>query len=115
MIADRIEIDPKVMMGKPVIRGTRIKRGGNPKRFIGCISSADTRGYSGMPSYARRSMSGSDCTKPKACRFPDQHLFAKSKRLSNFIVEGEQHYCVHIAIDRFTGQVVDKQTEVVNE
>ena len=24
MIADRIEIDPKVMKGKPVIRGTRI-------------------------------------------------------------------------------------------
>jgi uncharacterized protein (DUF433 family) len=24
MIADRIEIDPKIMLGKPVIRGTRI-------------------------------------------------------------------------------------------
>jgi hypothetical protein len=60
-------------------------------------------------------MSGSDCTKPKADRFPDQHLFAKSKRLSDFIVEGEQRYWVHVAIDRFTGQVLDRQIEVVNE
>src|SRR5712692_3467736 len=52
---------------------------------------ASTAATSGqyMPSYARRSMSGSDCTKPKDGRFPDQHLFAKSKRLSDFIVEGE--------------------------
>jgi hypothetical protein len=35
--------------------------------------------------------------------------------LANFMVEGEQHYWVHVAIDRFTGQVVDKQIEVVNE
>jgi hypothetical protein len=35
--------------------------------------------------------------------------------LANFLVEGEQHYWVHVAIDRFTGQVVDKQIEVVNE
>ena len=34
---------------------------------------------------------------------------------SDFIVEGEQHYWVHVAIDRFTGQVLDKQIEVVNE
>jgi hypothetical protein len=34
---------------------------------------------------------------------------------NDFIVEGEQHYWVHLAIDRFTGQVVDKQIEVVNE
>jgi hypothetical protein len=34
---------------------------------------------------------------------------------SDFIVEGEQHYWVHVAIDRFTGQVIDKQIEVVNE
>ena len=35
--------------------------------------------------------------------------------LQGFFVEGEQHYWVHVAIDRFTGQVVDKQIEVVNE
>ncbi len=34
---------------------------------------------------------------------------------SDFVVEGEQHYWVHVAIDRFTGQVLDKQIEVVNE
>jgi len=32
-----------------------------------------------------------------------------------FIVEGEQHSCVHVAIDRFTGQVIDRQVEVVKE
>jgi hypothetical protein len=32
-----------------------------------------------------------------------------------FIVEGEQRYWVHVAIDRFTGQVISKQIEVVNE
>jgi hypothetical protein len=35
--------------------------------------------------------------------------------LAKFIVEGEQRYWVHVAIDRFTGQVIDKQIEVVNE
>jgi len=35
--------------------------------------------------------------------------------LIGFVVEGEQHYWVHVAIDRFTGQVIDKQIEVVNE
>ena len=35
--------------------------------------------------------------------------------LDNFMVEGEQHYWVHLAIDRLTGQVIDKQLEVVNE
>ena len=34
---------------------------------------------------------------------------------NDFVVEGEQHYWVHVAIDRFTGQVLDKQIEVVNE
>jgi hypothetical protein len=33
----------------------------------------------------------------------------------NFVVEGEQRYWVHVAIDRFTGQVLDKQVEVVKE
>src|SRR5262249_15078537 len=35
--------------------------------------------------------------------------------LRNFVVTGEQHYWVHVAIDRFTGWVIDKQIEVVNE
>jgi len=34
---------------------------------------------------------------------------------NDFIAEGEQYYWVHVAIDRFTGQVLDKQIEVVNE
>ena len=35
--------------------------------------------------------------------------------LPKFIVEGEQRYWVHVAIDRFTGQVIDRQVEVVKE
>jgi hypothetical protein len=35
--------------------------------------------------------------------------------IDNFIVEGEQRYWVHLAIDRLTGQVLDKQIEVVKE
>jgi hypothetical protein len=34
---------------------------------------------------------------------------------NDFVVEGEQQYWVHVAIDRFTGKVIDKQIEVVNE
>lgn len=34
---------------------------------------------------------------------------------NDFVVEGEEHYWVHIAIDRFTGQVIDKQIEKVSE
>jgi len=44
------------------------------------------------------------------------HYKPNASNLQNdFIVEGEQHYWVHVAIDRFTGQVIDKQIEVVNE
>ena len=35
--------------------------------------------------------------------------------LSNFLVEGEKRYWVHVAIDRFTGQVIDRQVELVTE
>jgi hypothetical protein len=34
---------------------------------------------------------------------------------NGFVVSGEQRYWVHVAIDRFSGQVVDKQIEIVNE
>jgi hypothetical protein len=49
-------------------------------------------------------------------------LIAQSRRQvpgatdrTKFIVEGKQHYWVHVAIDRFTGQVIDRQIEVVKE
>jgi len=34
---------------------------------------------------------------------------------NDFVVEGEQHYWAHVAIDRFTGKVIDSQIEVVTE
>ncbi len=34
---------------------------------------------------------------------------------ANFMVDGEQRYWVHVAIDRYTGQVLDKQVEVVKD
>ncbi len=40
---------------------------------------------------------------------------SQATSLDNFNVEGEQHYWVHVAIDRYTGQVLDKQVEVVKE
>jgi hypothetical protein len=44
------------------------------------------------------------------------HYKSNGVNLQNdFVVEGEQHYWVHVAIDRFTGHVIDKQIEVVNE
>ena len=43
-------------------------------------------------------------------RFP-----ASANSLSNFVVEGEQRYWLHVAIDRATGQVIDSQIELVKE
>jgi hypothetical protein len=47
---------------------------------------------------------------PNAASGPDT-----TNPLANFIVEGEQRYWVHVAIDRFTGQVIDRQIEAVKE
>ncbi len=35
--------------------------------------------------------------------------------LNNFTVDGEKHYWLHVAIDRFTGEIVDQQLEPVWE
>jgi hypothetical protein len=35
--------------------------------------------------------------------------------LDKFLVEGEKRYWLHLAIDRYTGEILDKQLEVVNE
>jgi len=49
-----------------------------PGLMFGGVHGSDERAV-----YAKRSMSGSDSTKPKDGRFPDQHLFARSKHLSD--------------------------------
>jgi hypothetical protein len=40
---------------------------------------------------------------------------APASSLGQFLVEGERHYWLHVAIDRYTGKVIDKQLEVVRE
>ncbi|PYK82887.1 MAG: hypothetical protein DME41_08480 [Verrucomicrobia bacterium] len=40
---------------------------------------------------------------------------ANAGSLANFIVEGEKRYWLHVAIDRFTGEVIDQQLEAVFE
>jgi hypothetical protein len=40
---------------------------------------------------------------------------ASAKYLKDFMVDGEQRYWVHIAIDRLTGRILDKQVELVKE
>jgi hypothetical protein len=35
--------------------------------------------------------------------------------LSNFVVEGEKRYWLHVAIDRFTGEIIDQQLETASE
>lgn len=34
---------------------------------------------------------------------------------SGFFVEGEKRYWIHVAIDRYTGKVIDRQIEAVTE
>ncbi|XHR28106.1 MAG: hypothetical protein ACFUZC_19520 [Chthoniobacteraceae bacterium] len=38
-----------------------------------------------------------------------------ASKLDQFVVEGERHYWLHVAIDRFTGDVIDQQLEVVTQ
>lgn len=52
----------------------------------------------------------------------DDHVIAQSGRylstatgLANFVVEGEKRYWLHLAIDWFTGEVIDQQLEAVYE
>lgn len=40
---------------------------------------------------------------------------SSASNLDQFMVEGECRYWLHVAIDRYTGKVVDKSLEIVNE
>lgn len=46
----------------------------------------------------------------QAGRYP-----AGATDLNKFVVEGEKHYWVHLAIDRFTGEIIDRKVESVYE
>jgi hypothetical protein len=47
-------------------------------------------------------------------RFPPG-IPSSTTGLAEFVVEGEKHYWLHVAIDRYTGKVIDSQLEVVKE
>jgi len=48
--------------------------------------------------------------------FLEQKIKLPSRRiLLHLWSKGEQRYWVHVAIDRFTGQVIDRHIEVVKE
>ncbi len=40
---------------------------------------------------------------------------AQASTVDDFIVEGEKRYWLHVAIDRYTGEVIDQQLEKINE
>jgi hypothetical protein len=40
---------------------------------------------------------------------------ATASGVDDFIVQGEKRYWLHIAMDRFTGEIIDQQLEAVNE
>ena len=43
------------------------------------------------------------------------HLTPTAQTLNDFAVEGERRYWLHVAIDRYTGKVLDQQLEPVYE
>jgi hypothetical protein len=40
---------------------------------------------------------------------------ASATSVQNFTVEGEKRYWLHVAIDRYTGKIIDEQLEPVYE
>jgi hypothetical protein len=48
-------------------------------------------------------------------RYPSGSAIPTDTGTDHFVVEGEQRYWVHVAIDRYTGQVVDENVELVKE
>ena len=48
-------------------------------------------------------------------RYPPNVSATVPNPLAQFVVEGERRYWLHVAIDRLTGKVLDKQVELVEE
>jgi hypothetical protein len=40
---------------------------------------------------------------------------SSSSNLAQFLVNGKKRYWLHVAIDRFTGEIIDQQLEAVYE
>jgi hypothetical protein len=47
--------------------------------------------------------------------FVNNSSLVSSNGKDNFVVDGERHYWLHVAIDRYTGKVVDQQLEIVDQ
>ena len=43
------------------------------------------------------------------------HLIPSARHLNDFAVEGESRIWLHIALDRFTGKILEIQSEAVHE
>ena len=78
MTTDRIEINPEVMLGKPVIRGTRVPVELILRKLSEGATEADL--LDAYPRLTRIDIQAALLTKPFCCKHPDGHTDAEFSR-----------------------------------